>query len=85
MTDMVDKVLDRCHATTSSLDPCLAWLIKAARPITSGGATAIINRSLQETVIRSIMKKPNLVADDIGNYRPVVNVSFLSKVVEGGG
>ena len=36
----------------------------------------------QETLIRSIKKKPHLVADDIGNYRPIANVSFLSKVVE---
>ena len=33
--DTVAKVLDRCRATTSSLDPCPAWLIKAARPITT--------------------------------------------------
>ena len=38
--------------------------------------------ALKETLIRPIRKKPNLAADDIGNFRPVVNVSFLSKVVE---
>ena len=38
--------------------------------------------SLKETLIRLIRKKLNLAADDIGNYRPVANVSFLSKVVE---
>ena len=32
--------------------------------------------------IRPIRNKPNLATDDIGNYRPVANVSFLSKVVE---
>ena len=89
--DMVDKALDRCCATTSSLDPCLAWLIKAARSTTAKWAMAIINGFLQdgkvplalkETIIRSIRKKPNSVADNIGNYRPVANVSFLSKVAE---
>ena len=34
------------------------------------------------TLIKPIRKKPNLAVDDIGNYRPVANVSFLSKVVE---
>ena len=29
-----------------------------------------------------IRKKPSLAADNIGNYRPITNVSFLSKVVE---
>ena len=88
---MVDKVLDRRRATTASLNPCPAWLIKAARPITTEWATAIINRSLQEdkvflalkeTFIRPIRKKSSLASDDIGNCRPIAKVSFLSKVVE---
>ena len=87
----VDKALDHCCVTTSSLDPCPAWLIKAARPVTTEWATAIINGSLQdgsvplalkETLIGPIRKKPSLVVDNIGNYRPLSNVSFLSKVVE---
>ena len=36
----------------------------------------------KEPLIRPIRKKPNLMADEIGNYRPVANVSFMSKVVE---
>ena len=88
--DLVDKALDRCRATTS-FDPCPAWLIKADRSITTEWTTVIINGSLlegkvppalKETLIRLIRKKPNLAVDDIGNYRPVANVSFLSKVVE---
>ena len=67
------------------------WLIKAARPITTQWATAIINGSflegrfpsaLKETLIRPIRKKPSLAVDEIGNYRPVTNVSFMSKMVE---
>ena len=87
----VDKALDHCWATTSTLDPCVAWLIKAARPITTEWATVIINGyfregrvppALKKTLIRPIRKKLNLAADDIGNYKPITNVSFLSKVVE---
>ena len=37
-------------------------------------ATAIMNGS--------IGKKPNLATDEIGNYRPVASVSFMSKAVE---
>ena len=46
--------------------------------------TAVINGSLpiEETLIRPIRKKLTLVVDDIGNYRPITNVSFLSKVVK---
>ena len=77
--DSAAKALDRCRATTSSLDPCPAWLIKAARPVTTEWATEIINGSLhegkvplalKETLIRPIRKKLNLAADEIGNYRP---------------
>ena len=38
--------------------------------------------ALKEMLITPIRKKPSLVVDNIGNYRPVANVSFLSKVVE---
>ena len=88
---MVDRVLDCCCTTTSSLDPCLAWLSKAGRPITSEWAMAIINGYLQEdkvpfvlkeTLIIPLRKKLSLAADNIGNYRPIANVSFVSKVVE---
>ena len=84
--DMVNKTLDRCRATTSSLDPCPAWLIKAARPTTTEWTMAITNGSLQEgnvllvlkeTLIRPIRKKPSLAADNIDNYRPVANVLSL--------
>ena len=42
----------------------------------------LVPPALKETLIRPIRKKPSLVVDEIGNYRPVANVSFLSKVVE---
>ena len=37
---------------------------------------------LKEMLIRPIRKKPSLVVDNIGNYRPVTKISFLSKLVE---
>ena len=77
-------MLDRCRATAIFLDPCLAWFIKAARPVTIEWATAIINDlllkgrvplALEEMLIRPIPKKPNLVADYVNN-RPITNVLF---------
>ena len=41
-----------------------------------------VSLALKETLIRPIRKKPSLAVDSIGNYRPVTNFSFLSKVVE---
>ena len=91
MSVEVDKVLDCCRATSSSLDPYPAWLINPARPITTDWATATINGSflegkvpppLKETLIKPIRKKQNLTVDEIDNYSPVANVSFISKVAE---
>ena len=62
----VDKVLNCYGATTTSLDPCLPWLLKAARLITTEWATSItsaslfegqVPQSLKETVIKPILKK----------------------------
>lgn len=44
----VDKVLDHYRATTTFLDLCPAWVLKAARPITMELATSIISASLWE-------------------------------------
>ena len=52
----VDKALDRCRASSSSPDPCLARLIKAARPITEW-ATAIINGSFLEGRVPPALKE----------------------------
>ena len=38
--------------------------------------------ALKKTLIRPIPKKPNLVADDINNYRRVASVPFISKLVK---
>ena len=38
--------------------------------------------ALKETLIMPIRKKLNFTVNDIGNYRPVANISFISKVVE---
>ena len=33
-------------------------------------------------VVRPLLKKPDLPKDDLGSYRPVSNLLFLSKVIE---
>ena len=79
----VDKALDRGRATTSSCHPCPAWLTECATAIINGSLQeSRVPLALKETLIRPIRMKLNLAVDNIGNYRPVANVSFLSKVVE---
>ena len=60
---------------------CLEQLLPAV--------TAIINQSLQigvflsvfkEVIVKPLLKKPSLEPNSLKNYRPISNVSFLSKV-----
>ena len=53
--------------------------------------TAMVNASLREgslpesqkrAVVTPLFKKPSLDAQDMRNYRPVSNLSFVSKLVE---
>lgn len=53
--------------------------------------TLIVNASLQygifpdqlkSAIVRPVLKKPNLDADDFKNYRPISNLTFLSKILE---
>ncbi|XP_003724061.1 uncharacterized protein LOC763238 [Strongylocentrotus purpuratus] len=38
--------------------------------------------SMQRTLVKPLLKKPNLDRQDFASYRPVANLSFLSKVIE---
>ncbi len=37
---------------------------------------------MKTAIVRALLKKQNLDADDLSNYRPVSNLAFLSKVIE---
>ena len=38
--------------------------------------------ALKKSIVTPILKKPNLDADDLANYRPVSNLPFISKLLE---
>ena len=42
----------------------------------------IFPRALKEASIRPGLKKPTLDVDDLKNYRPISNLSYLSKILE---
>lgn len=72
------------------LDPLPSPLVKdllSLRPIIS----RIVNQSLatgafpteyKSAVVRPLLKKPSLDRDSLKNYRPVSNLSFVSKLIE---
>jgi len=74
-----------------SLDPPPTWLIKRTLPLLSDIIAKICNTSfregvfpekLKQAVVRPRLKKITLDPDDLNSYRPISNLSFLSKVVE---
>ena len=38
--------------------------------------------ALKKSIVMPILKKPNLDAHDLTNYRPVSNLPFISKLLE---
>jgi Reverse transcriptase (RNA-dependent DNA polymerase) len=79
------------HLRNTALDPAPTWLMKPAVPILASTITLMCNASLTEgvfpdtlkhAVVRPRLKKPMLNPDELSSYRPILNLSFISKIVE---
>ena len=77
-------------AKTCKLDKIHAWLIKESTTVFAPILTKLVNASLLSgiltathklSIIRPRLKKPDLDPGDPSSYRPVSNVTFLSKFV----
>jgi len=73
------------------LDPIPTFLLKEVIDILLPYITALINASLQQgylpssqkmAIVTPLMKKSGLDTADMASYRPVSNLSFISKTVE---
>ena len=84
------KIINNANTTTCELDPIPTILLKECIDVLLPVITRIVNLSLTEStmpavykkaIIRPLLKKPSL--DPIlRNYRPISNLSFISKVIE---
>uniref|UniRef100_A0A3B1KDT3 Reverse transcriptase domain-containing protein n=1 Tax=Astyanax mexicanus TaxID=7994 RepID=A0A3B1KDT3_ASTMX len=90
-TDEILHLLHSNNPTTCPLDPLPSSLFQTIAPDLLPFITHIINTSLSSGHVPStfktarvvpILKKPTLDSLDVGNYRPVSLLSFLSKVLE---
>ena len=98
LNDFADIVVDdvikliRCASSKqSSLDPLPTWLLKECAEIISPFVTSLCNASmksgqvpkaLKEAYITPLLRKLTLDSDDVNNYRPISNLSVLSKLLE---
>jgi hypothetical protein len=87
----VKKIIMRSPSKSSLLDPLPTWLLKSLVDMLAPIITKIVNLSLQNGAVPSsmkkalvtpILKKPSLDKDILKNYRPVSNLSFVSKITE---
>ena len=85
------KVIQRSPKKTCDLDPMQTQALMDYVPDLLPVITRIINTSLasgtvpasmKRALVTPLLKKPTLDRDVLQNYRPVSNLSFLSKVLE---
>ena len=85
------KLIKTAPAKSCDLDPIPTQLLKSCIDVLLTPITHLINLSLAEGIFPSafkrahvapLLKKPSLSKEDMKNYRPVSNLSFISKLLE---
>ena len=89
--EMVDKLLSGSRTTSSPQDPIPTRMLKACTALFLPVLTLLVNlslsrgefsSSLKKAFVIPLLKKANLDADIFKNFRPVSQLSFLSKLIE---
>ena len=87
----VYKLISESSDTYCDLDPIPTSLLKKCASVLIPTITNIINLSLstgvcpdhfKSSLVLPLLKKANLNKEELGNYRPISNLSFLSKLTE---
>lgn len=87
----VAKLLMKSPAKQCQLDPVPTWLVKRASDVLAPDIASVCNASFQQVmfparckqaIVRPLLKKRTMDVNDPGSYRPISNLSFLSKIVE---
>ena len=68
---------------TSITKQCLDALVSLITFIVNASlSTGIVPPQFQQAVVKPLLKKPGLGSDDMKNFRPVSNLSSISKILE---
>ena len=90
-SEEIRKIILKSPTKSCSLDPIPTFLLKDCLDELLPIITAIINASLKsakvpqtfkKAVVTPLLKKPSDDQDLLSNYRPVSNLSFISKILE---
>ena len=89
----VERLLNDSSTKQCELDSASVWLLKSLCMVFAPILALLIKVSIQDAILpqsqkRSILiglpvlKREGLDATDPSNYRPIANVTFLSKIIE---
>ena len=87
----VQRLLSNAASKSSELDPVPTWVIQKYAAELSPFISALFNASMRLGVFPSsqklacvtpVLKKASLDPLDLSNYRPISNLTFLSKLLE---
>ncbi|XP_060553020.1 uncharacterized protein LOC132714233 [Ruditapes philippinarum] len=85
------KVISKSQSKSCELDVLPTWLLKECLDELVPSLTKLINYSLdrsyvpksfKSSLIRPLIKKPDLDSNILKNYRPVSNLPYVSKIIE---
>lgn len=89
--EFVHTLISKAPKKSCELDPIPHSLLPICIDILIPHITSIINKSLtsgivpvcmKQALVRPLLKKPSLDKNEFKNYRPVSNLSFISKILE---
>jgi hypothetical protein len=86
----IKRIISSMKPTSCELDPIPTYVLLKCREALIPAITLIVNRclidgmssELKSSIIKPLFKKGKLHPDEFSSYRPVSNLSFLSKVIE---
>ena len=90
-TEQVVSLITAAPTKSCSLDPIPTRLLKQSlhilaptitRNVNLSLSTSIFPSSMKHAIVTPVLKKPSLDRNTLGSYRPVSNLTFLSKLIE---
>ena len=89
--DEIRRFIQSSPNKSCDLDPIPTHLLKSCMDVLIAPITSLVNKSLAEGIfppafknahVTPLLKKASLCKEDMKNYRPVSNLSFVSKLIE---
>ena len=87
----IHRIIMKSPSKSCSLDPVPTFLVREVSDLLLPFVTEMVNASLRQgrlptsqkhAVVTPLLKKPGLDTADMANFRPVSNLTCMSKVVE---